>query len=85
MPIFVIGRMNEAGLVADYRQVARPVLAVFLTNPIGVIGFVFRTYGHTNSGCQFAVNILGDAENARHELAGHENAAPCCRGGKCET
>ena len=24
----------------------------------------------------------GDAENARHELAGHENAAPCCRGGK---
>jgi len=27
----------------------------------------------------------GDAENARHELAGHENAAPCCRGGKCET
>ena len=28
---------------------------------------------------------LGDAENARHELAGHENATPCCRGGKCET
>ena len=28
---------------------------------------------------------LGDAENARHEIAGHENAAPCCRGGKCET
>ena len=27
----------------------------------------------------------GDAENARHEIAGHENAAPCCRGGKCET
>ena len=26
----------------------------------------------------------GDAENARHEIAGHENAAPCCRGGKCE-
>jgi len=29
--------------------------------------------------------LTGDAENARHELAGHENAAPCCRGGKCET
>ena len=29
--------------------------------------------------------LKGDAENARHELAGHENAAPCCRGGKCET
>ena len=28
--------------------------------------------------------FVGDAENARHELAGHENAAPCCRGGKCE-
>jgi len=27
----------------------------------------------------------GDAENVRHELAGHENAAPCCRGGKSET
>ena len=27
----------------------------------------------------------GDAENARHEIAGHENAAPECRGGKCET
>ena len=26
-----------------------------------------------------------DAENARHELAGHENAAPYCKGGKCET
>ena len=26
-----------------------------------------------------------DAENARHEIAGHENAAPCYRGGKCET
>jgi len=61
VPIFVIGRMNEAGLVADYRQVARPVLAVFLTNLIGVIGFVFRTHGHTNSGCQFAVNILASA------------------------
>jgi len=29
--------------------------------------------------------ILGDAENARHEIAGHENAAPECKGGKCET
>ena len=29
--------------------------------------------------------LIGDAENARHELAGHENAAPCCRGGNCET
>jgi len=27
----------------------------------------------------------GDAENARHEIAGHENAAPECKGGKCET
>ena len=27
----------------------------------------------------------GDAENARHEIAGHENAAPDCKGGKCET
>jgi len=27
----------------------------------------------------------GDAENARHETAGHENAAPDCKGGKCET
>ena len=24
--------------------------------------------------------LEGDAENARHEIAGHENAAPCCRG-----
>ena len=24
----------------------------------------------------------GDATNARHEIAGHENAAPCCRGWK---
>jgi len=31
------------------------------------------------------VTLTRDAENARHELAGHENAAPCCRGGKCET
>jgi len=30
-------------------------------------------------------SIAGDAENARYEIAGHENAAPCCRGGKCET
>jgi len=29
--------------------------------------------------------LLGDAENARHEIAGHENAAPECKGGKCET
>ena len=29
--------------------------------------------------------LCGDAENATHEFAGHENAAPCCRGGKCET
>ena len=29
--------------------------------------------------------LMGDAENARHEIAGYENAAPCCRGGKCET
>jgi len=28
---------------------------------------------------------LGDAENARHEIAGHENAAPECKGEKCET
>ena len=28
---------------------------------------------------------VGDAENARHEIAGHENAAPDCKGGKCET
>jgi len=27
----------------------------------------------------------GEAENARHEIAGHENAAPECKGGKCET
>jgi len=27
----------------------------------------------------------GDAENARHEIAGHENAAPECKSGKCET
>ena len=27
----------------------------------------------------------GDAENARHEIAEHENAAPECKGGKCET
>ena len=30
-------------------------------------------------------SITGDAENARHEIAGHENAAPECKGGKCET
>jgi len=29
--------------------------------------------------------LCGDAENARHEIAGHENAAPECKGGKCET
>jgi len=29
--------------------------------------------------------LNGDAENARHEIAGHENAAPECKGGKCET
>jgi len=28
---------------------------------------------------------VGDAENARHEIVGHENAAPECKGGKCET
>ena len=28
---------------------------------------------------------MGDAENARHEIAGHENAAPECKAGKCET
>jgi len=27
----------------------------------------------------------GDAENARHEIAVNENAAPECKGGKCET
>jgi len=32
-----------------------------------------------------AVIMEGDAENARHAIAGHENAAPSCRGGKCET
>jgi len=26
-----------------------------------------------------------NTENARHELVGHKNAAPCCRGGKYET
>jgi len=25
---------------------------------------------------------MGDAENARHEIAGHENAAPECKAGK---
>jgi len=30
-------------------------------------------------------SLHGDAENARHEIAGHENAAPDCKGGKCET
>jgi len=30
-------------------------------------------------------HTCGDAENARHEIAGHENAAPDCKGGKCET
>jgi len=30
-------------------------------------------------------SLTGDAENARHEIAGHENAAPECKGGKCET
>jgi len=34
---------------------------------------------------QTATHTNGDAENARHEIAGHENAAPCCRGEKCET
>ena len=31
------------------------------------------------------VNCSGDAENARHEIAGHENVAPECKGEKCET
>jgi len=37
--------------------------------------------------CGFSCRIYsaGDAENARHEIAGHENAAPECKGGKCET
>ena len=35
--------------------------------------------------CRKSLILTGDAENARHELAGHENAAPFCRGGKCET
>jgi len=30
-------------------------------------------------------SLAGDAENARHEIVGHENAAPECKGGKCET
>jgi len=30
-------------------------------------------------------HLDGDAENARHEIAGDENAAPECKGGKCET
>jgi len=34
---------------------------------------------------QAMLREVGDAENARHEIAGHENAAPECRGGKCET
>ena len=36
-------------------------------------------------GLDWIGSLLGDAENARHEIAGHENAATCCRGGKCET
>ena len=35
--------------------------------------------------CAKATTRIGDAESARHEIAGHENAAPCCWGGKCET
>jgi len=35
--------------------------------------------------CNCYRGLKGDAENARHEIAGHENAAPECRGGKCET
>ena len=61
------------------------------------IGFMFFINEKFSSGSQknLQTGVLsaplepkqhnGDAENARHELAGHENAAPCCRGGKCET
>ena len=37
------------------------------------------------AGCRRSDVLFGDAENARHEIAGHENAAPECKGGKCET
>ena len=48
--------------------------------------FVMPLHGVNRTRLLPAVRSLkGDAENARHEIAGHENAAPCCRGGKCET
>jgi len=39
-----------------------------------------RAEAETGKNC-----LEGDAENARHEIAGHENAAPCCSSGKCQT
>ena len=42
------------------------------------------TTNSSSSDSAIASDVNGDAENAIHEIAGHENAAPCCRGGKCE-
>jgi len=38
-----------------------------------------------SAGPELIIGCDGDAENARHENTGHENAAPYCRGVKCET
>jgi len=59
-------------------QTSPPVRAQF---PTTVYDDDRQTAWHFCTICSTA----GDAENARHEIAGHENAAPECKGGKCET
>jgi len=50
-----------------------------------IFGDVAKLADSTRAHQALLVVVVGDAENARHEIAGHENAAPECKGGKCET
>ena len=60
-------------------------VALTLTNTIPMIRHVGLCQKLFSQIQLLMFKVMGDAENARHEIAGHENAAPCCTGEKRET
>jgi len=81
--------------LAAIHNACRPCVTVPIAQPGVVVASIIMPASpcslqhkyalHHTYTCRPISNPFGDAENARHEIAGHENAAPCCSGGKCET
>jgi len=74
-----VSRQNariRGGTQVNFVNFANPAMAA--TN----LGYIPR---HELGVYESDIDLMGDAENARHEIAKHENAAPDCKGGKCET